>query len=114
MAREECTLDRVFQAPSNPTGRGVIERLSARPASMSELAGYSEMEVPSFLQRLQVLEDARLIGSGKIGRVRTFQINPPLVLLAENWLDVQWTQWNTRLNQFDEFLTRLHENNSNE
>ncbi len=82
---------------------------------MSELAGYSEMEVPSFfLQRLQVLEDARLIGSEKIGPVRTFQINLPLVLLAENWLDVQWSQWNTRLNQFDELLTRPHENNSKE
>jgi DNA-binding transcriptional ArsR family regulator len=110
MPNKSPTLDRVFHCLSNPTRRQVIEQLSAGPASMTELAAPFDMALPSFMQHLQVLEDAGLVSSTKTGRVRTFEINPPAILLADNWLDVQRRQWNTRLDQLEELLNSLKEN----
>ena len=46
-------VDSIFRALSDPTRRDVIERLSARQASVSELAAPYEMALPSFLQHLK-------------------------------------------------------------
>lgn len=107
MPNQAQTLDRVFHALSNSTRREVVERLAVKPASMSELAEPFDMALPSFLQHLRVLEDAGLVSSQKDGRVRTYELNPPAILLLENWLDIQRRQWNARLDQLDELLKRL-------
>jgi DNA-binding transcriptional ArsR family regulator len=114
MPSEAQALDRVFHCLSNSTRREVIAQLSTGPASMTELAAPFNMALPSFLQHLQVLENAGLIRSRKTGRVRTFEINPPSILEAETWLDVQRRRWTTRFDQFDELLTRLHEDQNHE
>ena len=85
----------------------MIERLTSKASSMSELAEPIEMALPSFLQHLQVLEESGLISSEKSGRVRTYHLNPPPILVAENWLDVQRRRWNTRLDQLEDFLLQL-------
>mgnify|MGYP003382485673 CR=1 FL=1 len=76
---------------------------------MSDLAAPFDMALPSFLQHLQVLEDAGLVSSSKTGRVRTYAIQPPALLLADNWLDVQRKRWSTRLDQLDSLLHHLNE-----
>ena len=60
--------DEVFQALSNPTRRKVLERLSVGPATVSELAAPFDMQLPSFVQHLSVLEQSRLVKSKKRGR----------------------------------------------
>lgn len=110
MPNETQVLDRVFHCLANETRRAVIERLADRPASMTELAAPFDMALPSFLQHLQVLEEAGLIRSKKVGRVRTFTIYPPAMLLAETWLDGQRKIWNKKLDQLDELLKGLSEN----
>jgi len=57
--------DQVFHALSNPTRRKVLERLSVGPATVSELAAPFDMQLPSFVQHLAVLERSRLITSKK-------------------------------------------------
>lgn len=103
-------LDRVFYCLSNSTRRDVIERLSVRPASMAELAAPFEMALPSFLQHLQVMEKEGLIKSTKTGRVRTFEVQPPRILLADTWLDDQRKLWDRRLGQLHGLLNTLAEN----
>ena len=68
--------DVVFHALANPTRRKVLERLSVGPATVSELAAPFDMQLPSFVQHLGVLEQSRLVKSRKRGRVRTYEIAP--------------------------------------
>jgi DNA-binding transcriptional ArsR family regulator len=102
-------IDGVFRALSDPTRRQVLERLSRSPASVSELASPFEMALPSFLEHLKVLESSGLVRSRKKGRVRTYQLAPGRLRLAENWLSKQRALWEQRLDQLDSYLMELKE-----
>lgn len=106
------TVDGIFRALSDPTRRHVLERLSSRAASVSELAAPYEMALPSFLQHLKVLEQSGLVRSQKVGRVRTYQIAPDQMKLAEDWLGRQRTLWDRRLDRLDTYLMTLKEESS--
>ena len=56
------------------------------------------------MQHLRVLEDCGLVGSHKAGRVRTYQLKPQRLTLAEGWLQTQRAQWDRRLDQLDAYL----------
>ena len=109
MPKHSASLDRVFQALSNPTRRAVVQRLSAGPAAVSELARPFDMALPSFLQHLEVLEACGLVGSEKAGRVRTYRLTPPPLRAAEGWIGKQRAKWEGRLDQLDEHLHHLKE-----
>jgi DNA-binding transcriptional ArsR family regulator len=102
-------VDDVFRALSDPTRRHVLERLSRRPASVSELAAPFEMALPSFLQHLRILEESGLVRSHKKGRVRTYEISAKRLKLAEDWLTRQRNVWERRLDQLDAYLYELKE-----
>jgi DNA-binding transcriptional ArsR family regulator len=99
--------DDVFYALSNPTRRNVLERLSIGPATVSELAARFDMQLPSFVQHLSVLEDSRLVRSKKRGRVRTYEIAPDRLKVAEHWLVARRQVWEARLDRFDEHIKQL-------
>jgi len=105
-------VDDVFRALADPTRRAVLERLSRSRASVSELAKSSDMALPSFVQHLKVLENCGLVRSTKSGRVRTFQLEPGRLKLAENWLGRQREHWERRLDQLDSYLLELKEKRS--
>lgn len=100
-------LDRVFKALSDPTRRAVLARLCRGPAAVSELAGEADMALPSFTQHLDMLEACGLVHSEKNGRVRTYQLDPKTLQLAETWLDEQRAIWSKRLDQLDTYLLSL-------
>ncbi len=111
-APEVLIVDGIFRALADPTRRHVLERLSARPASVSELAKPYEMALPSFLQHLKVLENCGLVRSRKEGRVRTYQIAPDQLKLAEDWLGGRRNLWERRLERLDSYLMQLKEENA--
>lgn len=100
-------VDGIFRALSDPTRRHVLERLSARQASVSELAAPYSMALPSFLEHLKVLEASGLVQSRKTGRVRTYRLAPGGLKVAEDWLGRQRTQWEQRLDRLDDYLLTL-------
>ena len=100
-------VDRIFRALSDPTRRGVIGRLSARPTSVSDLAAAYDMALPSFVEHLKVLERSGLVRSRKVGRVRTYELAPRQLKVAEDWLARQRTLWERRLDQLDSYLMKL-------
>jgi DNA-binding transcriptional ArsR family regulator len=102
-------IDHVFRALSDPTRRHVLERLSRSPASVSELAEPFGMALPSFVQHMGVLEDCGLVQSRKTGRVRTYQLVPKRLKLAEDWMVRQRALWEKRLDQLDNYLIGLKE-----
>lgn len=105
------SVDHIFRALSDPTRRDVIERLSAGRASVSELAAPYKMALPSFVEHLRVLETCGLVQSRKQGRVRTYQLAPQQLKLAEDWLGRQRKLWEARLDRLDAYLLKLKEEN---
>lgn len=104
--------DAVFHALSNPTRRKVLERLSVGPATVSELAAPFDMQLPSFVQHLSVLEQSRLVKSKKRGRVRTYEIAPERFKVAEDWLAERRRSWEARLDRFDHYVKQLKQEES--
>jgi DNA-binding transcriptional ArsR family regulator len=102
-------IDAVFRALSDPTRRGVVARLNRSPASVSELAEPFAMALPSFVEHLKVLELSGLVRSKKAGRVRTYELAPERLRLAEDWLAEQRSLWERRLDQFDAYVMSLKE-----
>ena len=104
MLNQQTPLDLVFHALADPSRRGIIERLSLGPASVSELAKPFAMSLPAVLQHLQVLEASGLVTSAKVGRVRTCQIGPQALSAAEQWINDRRTMWERRLDRLGEYL----------
>ncbi|MDO8389057.1 MAG: metalloregulator ArsR/SmtB family transcription factor [Actinomycetota bacterium] len=95
----------IFKALADPTRLAVIERLSIRPASATELARPFAMALPSFMQHLDVLQAAGLVTSHKTGRTRTYQLAAPALDTASAWLGTHRNHWHRRLDQLDALLT---------
>ena len=104
---QSTAADEVFHALANPTRRRVLERLSVGPATVSDLAAPFDMQLPSFVQHLSVLEQSRLVKSKKQGRVRTYEIAPQRFKVAEHWLTARRQLWEARLDQFEQYVKKL-------
>src|SRR5689334_9912870 len=104
---QAAVVDDVFYALSNSTRRKVLERLSAGPATVSDLAAPFAMRLPSFVQHLSVLEKSRLVKSKKQGRVRTYELTPERFKVAEDWLTERRRLWESRFDRFDEYVKQL-------
>ena len=104
MLQHSTSLDLMFQALADPARRGMVDRLSRGPASVSELAEPFDMSLSAVVQHLKVLETSGLVRSEKIGRVRTCQIEPQALQLAEQWLNERRTTWVRRLDRLGEYL----------
>lgn len=106
---QSTVADDVFHALSNPTRRKVLERLSVRPATVSELAAPFDMQLPSFVQHLSILEQSRLVRSKKRGRVRTYEIATERFKVVEDWLTARRRLWEARLDRFEQHVKQLKE-----
>ncbi len=102
-----ASIDAVFRALSDGTRRSVVERLGQKPISVSDLAARYDMALPSFVEHMKVLEKSGLVRSRKVGRVRTYELVPNRLKLAETWLEKQRRFWEQRLDQLDEYLTKM-------
>jgi DNA-binding transcriptional ArsR family regulator len=87
----------------------VIARLTRSPASVSELAAPFEMALPSFVQHLRVLESSGVVRSTKTGRVRTYQLVPKRLMVAEHWLAAQRDIWERRMDRFEHYANTMED-----
>jgi DNA-binding transcriptional ArsR family regulator len=101
---QSATLERVLHALADPTRRAMIERLTRGPASVTDLAQPLPMSLAAVVQHLQVLEAGGLVRSEKNGRVRTCQIDPGGLRVAEDWIRQQRTTWEQKLDRLGDFL----------
>ncbi len=104
---QAATTDDVFHALANPTRRRVLELLTRGPATVSELAAPFDMRLPSFVQHLGILERSRLVKSRKAGRVRTYELSPERLGVAEGWLTARRREWEQRLDRLDRYVMQL-------
>ena len=71
------------------------------------MAAPFDMALPSFMKHISVLEASGLIGSRKVGRVRTCKITPQKFAAAELWLDEQRALWEGRADRLVEYVETL-------
>ncbi len=76
MVHHTKDVDRAFAALADPTRRAVIERLGAGGASISELAEPFEMSLTGMRKHVRLLEEAELVTTEKVGRVRRCELVP--------------------------------------
>jgi DNA-binding transcriptional ArsR family regulator len=80
-------LDRTFGALADPTRRAIVERLGGGSASISELAQPFGMTLTGMKKHVLVLEDAGLVVTEKVGRVRRCTLAPYAFEGITTWLD---------------------------
>ena len=107
MANYLLNLDTVFHALSDPTRRAVVNQLVNAPASVKELANPFDMALPSFMKHIKVLEDSGLIGTEKVGRVRTCYVKTEQLAAAESWLSQQQAVWEARADRLTNYVESL-------
>ncbi|MEM9342552.1 MAG: metalloregulator ArsR/SmtB family transcription factor [Pseudomonadota bacterium] len=109
MTKYDGNLNALFLALSDPTRRGMIQQLTAGPASVSELAKPTNMALPTVLKHLEKLEDGGLILTEKRGRTRVCRANPKGIKVASDWLDRMRADWTARLDRLEDYLDTLPE-----
>lgn len=86
MVQYELSVDRTFAALADPTRRSVLERLGEASASISELAEPFNMSLTGMKKHIRVLEEAQLVTTEKVGRVRSCTLVPYAFEGINAWL----------------------------
>lgn len=101
--------DRMFHALADPNRRGFIERLARAPASVSDLAASTELQLPAVLKHLQLLEDSGLVQSDKRGRVRTYRMHPDAFRPANSWIEQRQRDMNVSFDRLARLMAEIPE-----
>lgn len=86
-----------------------MEKLTAGPVSVSQLAAPLKMTLAAVVQHLQILEESGLVRTEKLGRVRTCRIDPAGLSVAEQWIADRRSIWEKRLDRLGDFLAESDE-----
>ncbi len=98
-------LDSAFGALADPIRRSVLGQLRNGESTVSELATEYSISLPAFLKHVRVLEDAGLVTTRKIGRVRYCRYSPQRLAAAEDWLRDHRQFWERQLDQLQRHFT---------
>lgn len=82
----------------------MVERLSAGPATVSELAGPLPMSMSAVVQHLKILEASGLVATEKVGRVRTCRVDARALGAAERWINERRRSVERSLDRLGAFL----------
>jgi DNA-binding transcriptional ArsR family regulator len=99
-------LDDSFRALADRTRRGILERLGTHEASISELAEHFGMTLTGMKKHVGVLEEAGLVTTEKVGRVRFCRIGPRRLEDETAWIARYQEMLEARLDRWGAFLER--------
>lgn len=100
-------LDGSFAALSDVTRRGVLEQLGRKDASITELAEKFHMTLTGMKKHVGVLEQAGLVTTEKVGRVRTCKLGPRRLEEETAWLAKYRDSWDARFDELDKVIEQL-------
>ncbi len=100
-------LDAAFAALSDPTRRGVLEQLGRADASITDLAEKFHMTLTGMKKHVGVLEQAGLVATEKVGRVRTCKLGPRRLGDEAAWIERYRQLWEARFDELDQVLEEL-------
>jgi DNA-binding transcriptional ArsR family regulator len=100
-------LDTSFSALSDATRRGVLEQLGRADASITDLAEKFHMTLTGMKKHVGVLEQAGLVSTEKVGRVRTCRLGPRRLEEESAWLERYRKLWASRFDELDLIVEEL-------
>jgi DNA-binding transcriptional ArsR family regulator len=106
----QCTtahLDASFAALSDATRRGVLEQLGRADSSITDLAEKFHMTLTGMKKHVGVLEQAGLVTTEKVGRVRTCRLGPRRLAEETAWIEEYRQLWASRFDELDKVVEDL-------
>jgi DNA-binding transcriptional ArsR family regulator len=104
MVNKTKDLDRCFSALADPTRREIVQQLARGQVSVTNLATSRGVTVAAVLKHLSVLENAGLIRTKKVGRLRQCVLTPQPMREMSEWLKHYRTHWESRFDRLERFL----------
>jgi DNA-binding transcriptional ArsR family regulator len=109
----EVGLDASFAALSDATRRGVLEQLGRSDASITDLAATFQMTLAGMMKHVGVLEQAGLVTTEKVGRVRTCKLGMSRLEQETAWLERHRKLWDSRFDELDQVVEELKRKEKN-
>ena len=103
----QTRFDASFAALSDATRRGVLEQLGRGDASITELAGKFHMTLTGMKKHVGVLEQAGLVTTEKVGRVRTCKLGSRRLEEEAAWIEGYRRLWEARFSGLDQVIEEL-------
>ena len=100
-------IDVSFAALSDATRRGVLEQLGRADASITDLAQAFHMTLTGMRKHVGVLEQAELVTTEKVGRVRTCRLGPRQLEEETAWIEQYRQLWESRFDELDKVVEEL-------
>jgi DNA-binding transcriptional ArsR family regulator len=104
---EKARLNASFAALSDATRRGVLEQLGRADASITALAEKFHMTLTGMKKHVGVLEQAGLVTTEKVGRVRTCKLGPRRLSQESAWIERYRQLWDARFDELDKVVEEL-------
>src|SRR6202012_3702201 len=98
----QARFDASFAALSDATRRGVLEQLGRADCSISDLAEKFHMTLTGMKKHVGVLEQAGLVATEKVGRVRTCKLGPRRLMEETAWIETYRQLWASRFDALDQ------------
>ncbi len=105
---QRAHLDASFAALSDATRRGILERLGRADASITDLAEKFHMTLTGMKKHVGVLEQAGLVTTEKVGRVRTCRLGQRRLEEEAAWIERYRQLWAARFNALDAIVEELN------
>src|SRR4051794_27887285 len=99
--------DATFGALSDATRRGVLEQLGRADASITQLADKFHMTLTGMKKHVRVLEQAELVSTTKVGRVRTCRLGLRRLDEEAAWIERYRQLWDARFDELDKVVEEL-------
>ena len=103
----ETRFDASFAALSDATRRGVLEQLGRADASITDLAERFDMTLTGMRKHVGVLEQAGLVITEKVGRVRTCKLGLCRLEEEAGWIEKYRQLWDARFDELDKVVEEL-------
>jgi len=113
MVQQE-SLDRTFAALADSTRRGILARLGDGPATIGELAEPTGMTLTGLKKHVQVLEDAGLVTTAKVGRSRECRLGTERLDDIMQWITLYQRLWERRFDGLEAYFLLNPEQNTTE
>lgn len=109
LSDKSVQLDLIFNSLSHSKRRGIINTLSYRPATVSQLASEQKLSLPAIHKHIRSLEEAKLIKRKKSGRTNFVALDKRTLKSTQDWLNKYHTEWGNDEESLENYIAGLRE-----
>jgi DNA-binding transcriptional ArsR family regulator len=104
MVEYVLNLDSVFSSLSDPTRRDILQRVTTRQLTISEIAQPYDMSLAAISKHIKILEKAKLIIKRRKGKEQIVSLAPQALKGAADYLEAYRLEWDDRFNRLEKLL----------